>query len=311
MREVGLFTAAAAGLLSFLSPCILPLIPGYLSFISGYGLADLRAGNGRFRVLARTAVFVLGFTLVFAVLGIVFSGASLLLGSLSRALTIASGLLIVVLGLNLLFDFIKALNLEARFHTTRAPRGYAGAFALGLAFAAGWSPCIGPILASILLYAAREGNAARSALLLAAYSAGLALPFLAAGLFFDRMRPLMEWFKRHARGVQIVSGILLVALGASMALGRLGRISALAPRAGLALRGFALGEPGQARLAGAMLWLVLAVLPLGITAARKHRVFAPPRIVVASIFAVICVGELVGLWSTARILSEWLLFQGG
>ncbi|MGO8692111.1 MAG: cytochrome c biogenesis protein CcdA [Rectinemataceae bacterium] len=310
MREVGLLTAGAAGLLSFLSPCILPLIPGYLSFISGYGLADLRSGAGRFRVLARTAVFVLGFSLVFAVLGIIFSGASLMLGGLSRTITIVAGLLIVVLGLNLIFDFIKVLNLEARILTTRAPRGYLGAFALGVAFAAGWSPCIGPILASILLYAAREGNTARSALLLAAYSAGLALPFLAAGLFFDRMHRLMDWFKRHAHGVKIVSGLLLIALGAGMALGQLGRVSSLAPRAGLALKEFALDAPAWARGVGALVWFVLAALLLALPLIRGRRILVPARIFFAAVFSAFALGEVLGLWSTAHIVSEWLLFQG-
>jgi cytochrome c-type biogenesis protein len=310
MREVGLLTAAAAGLLSFLSPCILPLIPGYLSFISGYGLADLRSGTGRFRVMARTVVFVLGFSVVFAVLGIIFSGASLMLGGLSRTITIVAGLLIVVLGLNLIFDFIKVLDLEARVQATRAPRGYLGAFALGVAFAAGWSPCIGPILASILLYAARDGNTARSALLLAAYSLGLAVPFLAAGLFFDRMRRLMDWFKRHALGVKIVSGALLIALGAGMALGQLGRVSALAPRAGLALKELLLDAPARVRTVDAIIWFVLAALPLALPLIRGRRLLVVWRIVLSAIFALLAIGELAGLWSTTHIVSEWLLFQG-
>ncbi|HTX71484.1 MAG TPA: cytochrome c biogenesis protein CcdA [Rectinemataceae bacterium] len=310
MREVGLLTAAAAGLLSFLSPCILPLIPGYLSFISGYGLSDLRSGPARPRVFARTIVFVLGFSLVFAMLGIVFSGASILLGGLSRTLTLVAGLLVIVLGLNLLFDFIKVLNLEARFHASSAPRGYAGAFLLGVAFAAGWSPCIGPILASILLYAARAGNTAHAALLLVLYSAGLALPFLATGLFFDRLRPLMDWFKRHARGVQIVSGILLIALGLGMALGRLGRISALAPRAGVALKSFAMGSPTTALIIDTLFWLVIASLPLLVPTLRGRRRPRVPGLVFASLCAILAAGELAGFWSTARVLSEWLLFQG-
>ncbi|HUW42473.1 MAG TPA: cytochrome c biogenesis protein CcdA [Rectinemataceae bacterium] len=310
MREVGLLTAAAAGLLSFLSPCILPLIPGYLSFISGYALADIRTGAGRFRILARTLVFVLGFTLVFAVLGIIFSGASIMLGGLSRTITLVAGALIVVLGLNLIFDFIKVLNMEARVHAAKAPRGYLGAFALGLAFAAGWSPCIGPILASILLYAAREGNTARSALLLAAYSAGLALPFLAAGLFFDRMRRPMDWFKRHALGVKIVSGALLIALGAGMALGQLGRVSSLAPQAGLALKEFAIRAPGQTRAAGALLWIILAALILALPLLRRGKILSPPRVVLAAAMVVLAAGDAAGLWSTVHIVSSWLLFQG-
>jgi len=151
MIEVGVLAALIAGLLSFLSPCVLPLIPGYLSFVSGYGLAEIREGSGRFRILTRTLAFVLGFTLVFSAMGILFSGASILLGSLSRTITMIAGCLVMLLGLNLVFDFIKVLNLEARFHATKAPRGYAGAFILGVAFAAGWSlPLVFPELGVLL-----------------------------------------------------------------------------------------------------------------------------------------------------------------
>jgi cytochrome c-type biogenesis protein len=229
MNEVGILAALAAGLLSFLSPCVLPLIPAYLAMISGYGVADIKAGSGRWKTFARTLAFSAGFTLVFTVLSILLSGAAMLAGGLSRTIMIVAGLLVVILGLNLIFDFIKLLDLEARLGKIRAPRGYAGAFLLGTAFAAGWSPCVGPILASILMLAAQGSSAAgsagaglgRSVLLLAAYSLGLALPFLAASLFLDRLTPLMTWFKRHGRGVLITSGIFLVALGALMALGKL------------------------------------------------------------------------------------------
>jgi cytochrome c-type biogenesis protein len=241
MNEVGILAALAAGLLSFLSPCVLPLIPAYLAMASGYGVADIRLGEGRLRTLTRTLVFAAGFTAVFIALSIVFSGAAMLAGGLSRTIAIIAGGLVILLGLNLVFDFIKLLDLEARLGRVRAPRGYAGAFLLGMAFAAGWSPCVGPILASILMLAAQgaaDGAAAggaslaRSVLLLGAYSLGLALPFLAASLFLDRLTPLLAWFKRHGRGVRITSGIFLVALGALMALGKLslfgGAASALA-----------------------------------------------------------------------------------
>jgi cytochrome c-type biogenesis protein len=247
MSEVGVFAAAAAGLLSFLSPCVLPLIPGYLSFVSGYGLADIRSGTARSAVLKRTAAFVAGFTIVFVALGMLFSGASFLLGGLSRTITTVAGAIVVLLGLNLIFDFLTLLDLEARFHSRKAPVGYLGAVLVGVAFAAGWSPCVGPILASILLYASREGGAPRAAILLSAYSLGLALPFLAAALFFDRMSGLMAWFKRHARGVRIVTGILLVLLGASMVLGKLGALSGATARWGAALAGAAQGAPGFLR----------------------------------------------------------------
>jgi cytochrome c-type biogenesis protein len=310
MSEVGVLAALLAGLLSFLSPCVLPLIPGYLSFVSGYGLAEIREGSGRFRILTRTLAFVLGFTLAFSAMGILFSGASILLGGLSRTITLIAGCLVILLGLNLVFDFIKVLDLEARFHAKGAPRGYPGAFLLGLAFAAGWSPCVGPMLASILLYASRGGGIPRAALLLGAYSAGLALPFFAAALFFDALRPLMDWFKRHARGVRLASGALLVALGAGMALGRLGAINSAAYGAGAALAQAAVDAPRAAHLAAASAWAALAALTMALPAMRRRKAFTPARIAVAGTCAILALGELAGLWSGATLLSRWLLFRG-
>jgi cytochrome c-type biogenesis protein len=316
MSGVGLLTAMAAGLLSFLSPCVLPLIPAYLSLVSGYGLADIRAGSGRFRVLARTLAFAAGFTIVFTALGLLFSGASMLLGGLSRTITLVAGILVIILGFNLVFDFIKVLDLEARFHAAKAPRGYAGAFLVGMAFAAGWSPCVGPILASILLFASREGNALRSVLLLLAYSIGLAAPFIAAGLFFDRLTPLLAWFKRRAQGVRIASGLLLVALGGLMALGRLASLSSVAARAGDALKAAAEASPDAARLIAAGLWALVAASIVALPAMRRRGAvpgrgqFSPVRIAFTLAFAIIALGDLFKIWSTANIVAGWLSFQG-
>ncbi|HRY54860.1 MAG TPA: cytochrome c biogenesis protein CcdA [Spirochaetia bacterium] len=325
MTAPALGAAFGAGLLSFLSPCVLPLIPGYLSFVSGESLAGIRSGAGRARIASRTAAFAAGFTLVFVALSLVLSGARSILGGLPAALNAAAGILVALLGLNIVFDFAKVLNLEARFHPKAGGGGHAGAFLLGLAFAAGWSPCVGPILASVLLFASGEGNALRSAALLGAYSLGLALPFLAVGLFFERLTPLMSWLKRHGSGLRIGSGLFLVALGAFMALGRLGLLSSLAARAGFALQGALGSRPGLLRLAGSALWTAAAALvaspalrgrgAAGSGAAASGPEAAPrrpprARLLVALALALTAAGEAAGLWSTARILASWLLFQG-
>lgn len=305
----GLLAALVAGLLSFLSPCVLPLIPGYLSFISGYGLADIREGKARSRLFFRSLAFTAGFSLVFMVLGLVFSGGALAFSGASRTITLVSGIVIALLGLNLLFDFLKVLNLEARFHPDRAPRGLGGAFVLGLAFGAGWSPCVGPMLASILLLASREGELLRSVVLLATYSAGLALPFLAAGLFFDRLSPLMTWFKKRAKAVRIVSGLLLLVIGLAMALGRLTLVNSLAAQAGYALQEASTRNPDGTSLVFAGLWLLLAALPLLAALARRRRP-GIAGIVVAASFLVLAGLEAAGVLSSARIIASWLFFQG-
>ena len=229
MSGVGLLSAFLGGLASFLSPCVLPLIPVYLSMITGYSATEVKSGVGRLRIATRSLAFVAGFTLLFSGLSLVFAGAAMLLGGFSRALEIASGCLIAALGLNLSFDFVKIFDREVKpklgGEGASARRGYIGAFLLGLAFGAGWTPCVGPILSSILIVAGQGGKAARAATLLAAYSLGLGLPFIGAGLFLDRLTPLLGWFKKNGNIVRVVSGLVLAALGAPMALGKLGLVS--------------------------------------------------------------------------------------
>jgi cytochrome c-type biogenesis protein len=229
MRDVGIVSAFLGGLVSFLSPCILPLIPVYLSMVSGYSAAELKSGVDRMRITARSLSFVAGFTILFSFLSLIFAGAAMLLGGPARVIEIVSGCLITLLGLNMALDFVRILDREVKpgflLGVGKSRRGYAGAFALGIAFGAGWTPCVGPILSSILILAARGGDAGRALSLLAAYSVGLGLPFIAAGLFLDRLTPALGWFKRNGNFVRIVSGLVLAALGAVMALGKLDIIS--------------------------------------------------------------------------------------
>ncbi|HKJ85409.1 MAG TPA: cytochrome c biogenesis protein CcdA, partial [Spirochaetia bacterium] len=159
----------AAGLLSFLSPCIVPLVPSYLSFIGGVAAneASDRAPT-RGVVILRTALFVLGFTVVFVVLGIVFSGSGALFSNTGNIINVIAGAVVIVLGLNVIFDFWKFLNIERRFHLSSRPAGHFGSVLIGMAFGAGWTPCIGPILASVLILAGSSGSIGTGALYLVA-----------------------------------------------------------------------------------------------------------------------------------------------
>lgn len=237
----GLFASFAAGLLSFASPCVLPLIPVYLSFISGesaeiYSRGETRnathGASRRFPLFLRTVFFVFGFMLVFALLAVVFSGGMSLAGiGAKRLVGRVAGALVIVLAFNTWFDFIPFLRQESRPGMEKFSRGdtkrdsspRSGSalsllrpVLLGMAFAAGWTPCIGPILSGIVMYAAQAENAARAALLLAVYAAGLGVPFLLAALFLDRLLPLFGVLKRHAVLVKAVSAILLLVLGLAM-----------------------------------------------------------------------------------------------
>lgn len=235
MNVPGLLSAAIAGLLSFLSPCVIPLVPAYLSFISGASIQSLSSKEARGRVFARSLFFAAGFTLAFVAFGIAFSGSAMFIGQGGgkRAVGIAGGILVILFGLNMIFDLIKPLGRDTRLlgrFSGRKTAGNLGALALGLAFAAGWSPCIGPILSSILIYASRQENIPKAAGLMLAYSTGFALPFLAAGLFFDRVRPMLAFFSRHGKIVRYVSGTILIFFGATMATGSLTALTAFLSR---------------------------------------------------------------------------------
>lgn len=311
MNDVSVAVALGAGLLSFLSPCVLPLIPGYLSFVSGAGIDELKSGSKRAGVLWRTLFFIAGFTAVFVALGVAFSGGAMLsAGRANRALSVAAGAVVVILGLNTMFGFIKFLNMEAKAHVSAKPTSAAGAFVVGMAFGAGWTPCVGPILASILFMAARAGGAARAVLLLGAYSAGLAVPFIAAGLFFERLNPLWAWFKRHGRGVRIVSGLLLIAIGLSMALGRLSAFNAAFARLGIALKGFSASRPESLSAWTIGIAAASIVALVAVPAIRRRPILRPARVIAVALLAAALVVELSGATSIGGWLASWLMFQG-
>lgn len=253
----GVLGALAAGLFSFLSPCVLPLVPVYLSFISGESASDIKRGQARRgRVLARTLLFALGFTLVFIALGLAFGGGMRFIGSSARRIVNqVAGVAIIALALNYLFDFIPALRREARIRPSRAPArdatdsgrgtilsGIRSVLA-GMAFAAGWTPCVGPILSSILLISGESGDPVRAALLLGAYSAGLAIPFILAGAFLDRALALFGFFKRHHAAVRAITGGLLLAFGLILLAGNLSLVTAFFLRQGYALEDIARTGP--------------------------------------------------------------------
>jgi len=235
----GVLATFAAGILSFLSPCVLPLVPVYLSFISGESVSTLKQGKARrFPLLLRSLAFVAGFTAIFVALAILTGGGMSFAGNRLRAvLPRIAGILIIVIALNVIFDFIpifrNTVKIGQKDSAGRVPdkARKAGAarevgaigrtILLGMTFAAGWTPCVGPILSSILLFAGQDGNVLHSAALLAVYSAGLGIPFILAAIFLDRMTPLLNWFKVHATGVKIVSGLLLGAFGIAMLTGGL------------------------------------------------------------------------------------------
>ncbi len=244
-----LAAAFAGGLLSFLSPCVLPLVPIYLSFVSGESAREIAGGRVPKALLAsRTIFFVAGFSAVFVLLALLVGSGARLLGA-GVVVSRVAGIVVLVLAANVVLDFIPFLR-ATRVNTAVAPKGIPGparAALLGMAFAAGWTPCVGPILSSILLLAGTQADPARAASLLAAYSIGLALPFLLASLFLDRSRALLSFFQRHSRATKIASAALLALVGALMLTGGLTGFASGALRAGYALADLAETGPAWIR----------------------------------------------------------------
>ena len=216
--EVGWLVAFSAGLVSFLSPCVAPLVPGYLSYISGVSVQDLNGNRQSPRktvhILASCLLFVAGFSLVFVLLGASASMFGDLLQEYRRPLNRAAGVVMVLMGVFLIgLIRVPQLYRERRFHLAGRSFGRGGTVLLGMAFAFGWTPCVGPILASILFYAGTAETAFRGALLLLIYSLGLGVPFVLTGLGFSRAMGALGWVKRHHGVINAVSGSLLVGVG--------------------------------------------------------------------------------------------------
>jgi cytochrome c-type biogenesis protein len=206
--------AVLAGVLSFSSPCTLPLVPGYLGYMSG-------VSSSRGRTAGAAALFVTGFAVIFTALGAGASMLGVLLLEHRLLLEKAAGILIVVLGLFVLgLVRLPLLMREGRPLMERVRPGPSGALLLGVGFAFGWTPCVGPVLGSILVLAGGQGTATAGALLLLLYSLGLGVPFLAAALFLDRFAAASGWLRRHALAVNSTGGLMLVAMGALVFLGQ-------------------------------------------------------------------------------------------
>lgn len=215
-NQVGYLIALTAGLISFFSACVLPLIPGYISFVTGVSLADLQKEKVKspFKILLPTGLFILGFSLVFALLGASASWIGSLLIQYKYLMVKLSGIIILLLGLFLAgVTKIPQLYRQRRFNLSGLPGGPLGAFPLGMAFAFAWTPCIGPILGSILLYASTTGTVTKGIVLLLFYSLGLGIPFLVTALAFNYLLATFEWVKRRYWLINTISAVFLILMG--------------------------------------------------------------------------------------------------
>jgi cytochrome c-type biogenesis protein len=210
--------ALAGGLLSFLSPCVLPVVPPYLAYMGGISMGEMCGpSEARKRVILPALFFVLGLSTIFLLLGFATSAFGIFILTNQEWFSRIAGTIIIVLGLHFLGAFrIPILMREARVDAGDQGGSALGAFVLGLAFAAGWTPCNGPILAGILTLAAREADLGRSLYLMGAYSVGLGLPFLLSAIFITRALAVMKRIKPHLRKVEIAMGLFLILIGGMM-----------------------------------------------------------------------------------------------
>ncbi len=237
VNDVSFWAAFVAGILSFISPCVLPLVPPYMAYIAGVNLHQLASGNApqddtdvmpvvMTRVLLIAFVFVLGFSTVFVILGASASAIGQLLRAYMDTLSKVAGVLIIIMGLHFLGVFrLGFLMREFRLNVDAKPATVLGAYVMGLAFALGWTPCIGPVLAAILAIAAQEQSVQKGALLLSVYSAGLGVPFLLAAAMMGPFMTFLNSFRRFLGVVEKVMGVFLIVTGVMFLTGAIQRIS--------------------------------------------------------------------------------------
>ncbi len=220
MPQINLAIAFAGGILGFLSPCVFPLIPGYVSFVSGISLRDLQLAERRQHigyVLAATAVFVLGFAAIFTALGATASLAGNFVLSNRQLLSRLAGVIVILLGLSVLGVIkLPGFYRERRVQLARRPGGLLGAFPVGMAFGFAWTPCVGPVLTAILTLAATTERTVDGAFLLFAYSLGLGVPFLVAAALLTAAFDAFAWVRRYGRAIETASGVFLLIMGVAL-----------------------------------------------------------------------------------------------
>jgi len=217
-QEVSVLIAFSAGLLSFISPCVLPLVPSYITYITGVSFKELTDSEAmaklRWTTIFHSILFIIGFSTVFILMGASASYLGQILARYQYWIMKVGGVLIVILGIHFTGIIrLPFLEMEKRFELRKRPLGYVGSFLVGIVFAAGWTPCIGPILSTILIYASTAKNFTTGVLLLTVYSMGLGVPFFLSSLAFNSFLSVFQKMKQYMRVITIVSGLFLIGIG--------------------------------------------------------------------------------------------------
>jgi cytochrome c-type biogenesis protein len=295
-----IFVSFAAGLLAFLSPCVLPLIPAYITYIGGVSIEDLRlARYKRTQVFVRTAGFVGGFLILFSVVGLLVFGTFYSLGGGLGFIDIIAGLIVIILGLNFIFNFLKVLNLEKRFELKNRPNGFIGAFIVGMAFGASTE------------------NTLLGVVNLVSFSIGLGLPFLLLALFFPFVIEKLGRLKKYLPAIRIISGVFLIGIGFLILSGRVAALSFSMGLSAETLRTWNAASPLAVRLGGAGVFLALAfavLIPFIKKSLKKPQPSELPvsRFTMACSVTLVIIGvlHLAGAFNVAEIIAGWLGFSG-
>jgi cytochrome c-type biogenesis protein len=219
MEQINILTAFIFGLLSFISPCVLPIIPGYISFISGKSLSDMTGNDAEAKrsIIINTLMFIFGFTVIFVLMGAAATSIGQFLNENLTLISKIAGVIIVIFGLHMIGIFkLGFLNYEKRFHLQDKKLGILGSFTVGSAFAFGWTPCIGPILAGILAIASQQETVMQGIVLLFVYSLGLGIPFFLTALSINKFFSVFNNIKKHFHTIEVVGGVMLVIVGLLM-----------------------------------------------------------------------------------------------
>ena len=238
MKDVSFSLSFLAGFLSFLSPCVLPLVPSYISFITGISFEDLKECTDcrriRFLTITNSLAFICGFSLIFIALGASSSVVGKFLFEYQDKIRLIGGILVIFFGL-FVSGIVKLdfLSRERKFHLTGKPTGYIGTFLVGMTFAAAWTPCIGPILGTILVYAGSQGSATYGFKLLAVYSLGLAVPFFLSSLMFNSFLSYSGKIRKYMRWIMLASGLLLIGFGILLLTNNVRQLTSFFPDIGI------------------------------------------------------------------------------
>jgi len=337
--ELNLGITFAAGLLSFLSPCVLPLIPSYFGFLGtkiAPGSQNTSSSEGGSKNLSQTVLtpqeeerkatviqwmlvyhtfgFVMGFVMLFALLGLLFSGSAMLLYGIQSRIQILSGLLVILFAFHTWFNLFPFLQYEKKFHFLGKTNGFLGSFIAGAAFGAGWTPCIGPILASILFFAAVEGEPVLGMLYLTIYGLGLGLPFLLMSLFFQKNSTLLQYLKSHQKPVKFVSGLLLLLMGILILTGQTLVFASWLPTIGFQLERWVVENQSTGKQLGLLLlYIILGIfITLIYVSLRKGKKRKHPVLLYMLILTVLFALSLQHLDRLNMVLSiaRWIQFQG-